>query len=469
MKTLKRLLCLSAVLLCIISCSKEEVMERVIEVPEGKVLVETEIVVDGVVQSKTRASSEAGYTTGDGLYDKTDRVTVAAVANDGYELTSFYDKKDPTTNLGSSYTFDVLEPRTFKAAFARKYTITISASPTAGGTVSGGGTFRSGKSCTLTATPNAGYTFDGWYEGSTKLSSNTSYSFTVSSNRTITGKFELIKFIAVGANGYIISPTKTQQIITESWRDITYGNGKFVAVGNYYMASSSDGINWSCTSKYTGTIWESVMFENGLFLAVETVKKGAWTSVDGINWNTTSLSSYSIYGWGHGGGTFAITTSMGKALISTNGVNWTEKTLSTYVPTIAVSENCMIIYTTGGAGYKSTDGGNSWESSGYDNKLYPTKIIHGDGKFITANTQGIANSILGYIMEDGAFGIKPTSIDSSKKWIDVDFRNGKYAALSKDGYYAVSTDGINWSTPMQITDNSGKPVTANLNSICVMP
>ena len=186
MKTLKKLLWLAAVLLCIVSCSKEEVTEKVIEVPEGKVLVETEIVVDGVIQSKTRASSEAGYTTGDGLYDKTDRVTVAAVANDGYELTSFYDKKDPSANLGSSYTFDVLEPRTFKAEFARKYTITVSASPTAGGTVSGGGTYRSGKPCTLTATPN---TFDGWYEGSTKLSSNTSYSFTVSSNRTITGKF----------------------------------------------------------------------------------------------------------------------------------------------------------------------------------------------------------------------------------------------------------------------------------------
>ncbi len=189
MKTLKKILWLAAVLLCIVSCSKEEVTEKVIEVPEGKVLVETEIVVDGVIQSKTRASSEAGYTTGDGLYDKTDRVTVAAVANDGYELTSFYDKKDPSANLGSSYTFDVLEPRTFKAEFARKYTITVSASPTAGGTVSGGGTYRSGKPCTLTATPNAGYTFDGWYEGSTKLSSNTSYSFTVSSNRTITGKF----------------------------------------------------------------------------------------------------------------------------------------------------------------------------------------------------------------------------------------------------------------------------------------
>lgn len=189
MKTLKKLLWLAAVLLCIVSCSKEEVTEKVIEVPEGKVLVETEIVVDGVIQSKTRASSNAGYTTGDGLYDSGDKVIVAAVANEGYELAAFYDKKYPSTNLGTSYEFPAAEPRTFKAEFARKYTITVSASPTAGGTVSGGGTYRSGKPCTLTATPNAGYTFDGWYEGSTKLSSNTSYSFTVSSNRTITGKF----------------------------------------------------------------------------------------------------------------------------------------------------------------------------------------------------------------------------------------------------------------------------------------
>ena len=193
MKTLKKLLWLAAVLLCIVSCSKEEVTEKVIEVPEGKVLVETEIVVDGVIQSKTRASSEAGYTTGDGLYDSGDKVIVAAVANDGYELAAFYDKKYPSTNLGTSYEFPAAEPRTFKAEFARKYTITVSASPTAGGTVSGGGTYRSGKPCTLTATPNAGYTFDGWYEGSTKLSSNTSYSFTVSSNRTIIGKFAVAK------------------------------------------------------------------------------------------------------------------------------------------------------------------------------------------------------------------------------------------------------------------------------------
>lgn len=219
MKTLKKLLWLAAVLLCIVSCSKEEVTEKVIEVPEGKVLVETEIVVDGVIQSKTRASSNAGYTTGDGLYDSGDKVIVAAVANEGYELAAFYDKKYPSTNLGTSYEFPAAEPRTFKAEFARKYTITVSASPTAGGTVSGGGTYRSGKPCTLTATPNAGYTFDGWYEGSTKLSSNTSYSFTVSSNRTITGKF--IKKI-------------TDYTLTLTWVE-QYSGGQGFSSWNYFV------------------------------------------------------------------------------------------------------------------------------------------------------------------------------------------------------------------------------------------
>ncbi|WP_420022304.1 InlB B-repeat-containing protein, partial [Bacteroides uniformis] len=42
-----------------------------------------------------------------------------------------------------------------------------------------------GSSCTVTARANSGYSFDGWYEGSSKVSSSASYTFTVSSNRTL--------------------------------------------------------------------------------------------------------------------------------------------------------------------------------------------------------------------------------------------------------------------------------------------
>lgn len=177
----------------IASCNREEVTENGELPSDDKIAVNTEISVDGVdiTGTDTRASSEAGYTTGDGLYDKDDEVTVAAYANSGYELVSFYDKKSPSTNLGSSYEFPAKEPRTFKAEFRKvaNYTITVTAGPSAGGSVTGGGSYKGGSSCTVKATPNSGYTFAGWYENGTRVSADASYSFTVSSNRTMTAKF----------------------------------------------------------------------------------------------------------------------------------------------------------------------------------------------------------------------------------------------------------------------------------------
>lgn len=247
MKTLKKLLLMSVALILVTSCSKEDAVEREAEIPEGKIPVKTEVIVDGVLQTNTRASTEAGSTTGDGLYDVGDPVTVTAVANDGYELVKFYDKSgDEKFQDQSSYTFPAKIPQTFKAEFARKYTITVSASPTAGGTVSGGGKFRSGKTCTLTAAANAGYSFDGWYEGSTKLSSSTSYSFTVSSNRTITGKFagsiqiealvDVVSSSAYITNSYYLKSsnpvtvaiTSMCQILHEEYREDYDGNEELI-------------------------------------------------------------------------------------------------------------------------------------------------------------------------------------------------------------------------------------------------
>jgi beta-xylosidase len=69
--------------------------------------------------------------------------------------------------------------------------ISISSNSSAGGTITGGGIYSNGSSCTLTANPSTGYSFTGWVENGSIVSSNTSYSFTVNSSRVLTANFTL--------------------------------------------------------------------------------------------------------------------------------------------------------------------------------------------------------------------------------------------------------------------------------------
>lgn len=63
----------------------------------------------------------------------------------------------------------------------------------------------------------------------------------------------------------------------------------------------------------------------------------------------------------------------------------------------------------------------------------------------------------------------PSTFVSKKTWKGVIYNNGKFIAISVDGYVTTSTDGINWTTPEQIEDEAGNFVTADLNDVCAMP
>lgn len=469
---LKNLLWLLAAVICFASCSKEDIIEKVTEIPEGKILVDTEIVIDGVVQSDTRAVSEAGYTTGDGLYDKGDPVTVAAFANEGYELVTFYDKKAASINLGSSYDFPAEEPRTFKAEFARKYTITVSANPTAGGTVAGGGTYRGGKTCTLTATANAGYVFDGWYEGSTKVSSDTNYSFIVSSNRTITGKFELIKFIAVGRNGYIISPTKTQQVGTNDWNAITYANGKYVVVGDRgSFAYSIDGITWTKASipgTDSSTSLNSITYGNGRFVVVGD-DGNAWTYLNS-NWTKSSNrpeGSMYLVSVIYANGKFIASSNGGTLVSSTDGVNWSKfGNIRTNTVKSLVYDNGKYV-AVGDMGYVAySTNGTSWSTLQINGGSFNLKsVTYGNGRFVVVGTR----RYLAYSTDGASW--TPASISGnsftlySAAYLST---SGKFVAVGELGWIINSNNGIDWSTPSRQKDQNGKDVTVDLYDVCIM-
>ena len=71
------------------------------------------------------------------------------------------------------------------------FTITATANPTAGGTVSGAGSYAEGSTATLTATANEGYNFVNWTKNGTQVSTNTTYSFTVTGNAAYVANFTL--------------------------------------------------------------------------------------------------------------------------------------------------------------------------------------------------------------------------------------------------------------------------------------
>ena len=133
--------------------------------------------------------TNGGTVTGGGTYQAGENCTVSATAASGYTFTN-WTENGTVVSTNANYTFTVNANRTLVAHFTiNTYTINVSASPTNGGNVTGGGTFTYGQNCTVTATAASGYTFTNWTEGSVVVSTNTSYSFSVTSNRNLVAHF----------------------------------------------------------------------------------------------------------------------------------------------------------------------------------------------------------------------------------------------------------------------------------------
>ena len=95
----------------------------------------------------------------------------------GYGYHYYSTRTEPVT-----VTFNESQP-------TQQFVVTVSANPTEGGEVSGGGSYEAGAECTLTATANEGYTFTNWTENGNVISTNANYSFTVTYNRTLVANF----------------------------------------------------------------------------------------------------------------------------------------------------------------------------------------------------------------------------------------------------------------------------------------
>ncbi|MBO4307934.1 MAG: M6 family metalloprotease domain-containing protein [Bacteroidales bacterium] len=138
--------------------------------------------------SVTSANSNMGSVSGGGDYSLGTTATISATPNNGCSFLYWISEGDTITD--NPYSFTVAADKAFTAYFQQiTYTVNVSSSDLTMGHVSGGGEFVYGSTATITATPTENNHFLHWISNGETLTANP-YSFTVTSDRSLTAYFE---------------------------------------------------------------------------------------------------------------------------------------------------------------------------------------------------------------------------------------------------------------------------------------
>ncbi len=176
------------------------------------------------------------------------------------------------------------------AAASQTFTVTATSSNTEYGTVSGGGEFNFGQSCTLTATPAEGYMFTNWTQNGTVISSSAIYTFVVNSDMNLVANFAQGTFIGDGSettNTYLPSyslynHSLTQQIYTAE----EIGGAGFITSISFYNGGSTKTRTYDFYLKTTSknafsgpTDWVLVTEADRVFSGSVVMTSGEWTII----------------------------------------------------------------------------------------------------------------------------------------------------------------------------------------------
>ena len=190
------------------------------------------------------------------------------------------------------------------------YTITVTANPNNAGSVTGGGTYNQGQSCTVTATANTGFTFTNWTENGDVVSTNANYTFTVNSNRSLVANFtENTYTVTVSANP---------------------SNGGTTNGGGTFTYGQSCTVTATANTGYTFTNWTengSVVSSDANYTFTVEDNRDLIANFTAITYTITVSANPSNSGTTSGGGTYNHGQSCTVIATSADGytfMNWTE-------------------------------------------------------------------------------------------------------------------------------------------------
>ena len=258
----------------------------------------TAVIGDGTYYAieATANPSNGGTVTGAGTFAEGSTCTLTATANTGYTFVN-WTKNGTQVSTNATYSFTVTEAANFVANFSLdSYEINAYAEPADGGSVIGYGTYNYGETCTLTATANEGYSFNNWTLYGTEVSTDATYSFTVTNAADYVANFSQAivggDYIEIGVGGTttnsylpsysLYNYSLTQQIYTAdeigmacTINSIAFYNGGSAKTRNYtfYLAHTDK------AAFDSNTDWIVATADNQVFSGSVTMVEGDWTTI----------------------------------------------------------------------------------------------------------------------------------------------------------------------------------------------
>ena len=233
-------------------------------------------------------------------------------------------------------------------------------------------------------------------------------------------------------------------------RDVTFGNGVFVAVGEGgTVLTSSDGVTWIPRTSGVSTTFFNVTYGKGLFVAI-----GAGgviiTSLDGITWTQrTSGTTTRFWDIVFANDIFVAIGDGGVIVASSDGITWNVRTsgVGNNLIGITFGNSRWVIVGDSGTVLTSTDSV-IWttRTSGHPNNLYD--VTFGNGLFV-ATGDGTPNIITS---PDGITWTQRTSGTTSELY-DATYTGQFFVAGGQNGTLITSNDGITWTSRVSGTTN----------------
>lgn len=241
-----------------INCTQTEQDKFTLNV-SSTTLNSTGTAITNIGECSIGSASNAGVATGT-YYRDTSQTITAKAAPTGYNFIGWYEGSNLiSSSLQVSVTMSA--NRTLVAKYQIKsYVVNAVSDDTTKGIVSPAGqTVEHGKNATVTASRKTGYKFDGWYNGTTKVTSANPYTFAPTANITLTAKWAIntvsdtVKISPSG--GGTVSPNPiTEQENTVISVTATPATGYNFKHWRYNDSSASGGYSESTTNPLRVTI-----------------------------------------------------------------------------------------------------------------------------------------------------------------------------------------------------------------------